>query len=317
MPWASGQHTRGALVTATSASIDQCRSFYASYMAAAARQPTWPCGYAFQTRLEGAFETVPREMFLPPGPWHVEAGSGGYIETPSADVRFLYQDILVAIDKDRGINNGQPSAHAQFMGRIEPQPGDKGVHVGAGTGYYSAILSMLVAPEGQVAAFEFHEDLAVRARCNLQFMENTTVTTGDATTLQVPEADVIYVNAGVIRPPVHWLLALRPGGRMFLPWRPAGNIGIALFIRRTASGFSVNPAMPAWFIPCVGASHCALGAKQPDLNSAWATRALYLKAERTPDATATAIYDDVWFSSESPGFRDPAGTGPAAVFQAQ
>jgi protein-L-isoaspartate(D-aspartate) O-methyltransferase len=300
VPWADGQHTRGAVVAATSASIDQFRSFYASYMAAAARQPTWPRGYAFQTRLEGAFEAVPREMFLPPGPWHIEAGSGGYIETPNADVRFLYQDVLVAIDKNRGVNNGQPSGHAQFMGLLEPRPGETVVHIGAGTGYYSAILSILVAPGGRVAAFELNEDLALSARRNLQPLDNVSVTAGDATRAQLPEADVIYVNAGVIRPPVHWLMALSPGGRMFVPWRPAADIGIALFISRAAWGFRVNPAMPAWFIRCVGACNSSSGDKPPDIKGAWASRALYLKAEREPDATATAIYDELWFSSEWP-----------------
>lgn len=282
----------------TCASVDQFRSFYAGYMAAAGRQLTWPRGYAFQTRLEGAFETVPREMFLPPGPWHIEAGSGGYIETPSADVRFVYQDVLVAIDKHRGINNGQPSAHAQFMGLLEPRPGETVVHIGAGTGYYSAILSMLAAPGGRVATFELNGDLALSARRNLQTLDNVTVTQGDATLLEVPEADVIYVNAGVIRPPVHWLLALRPGGRMFLPWRPTADIGIALFISRAARGFRVNPAMPAWFIHCVGACGISPGDTPPEIKGAWASRALYLKAERQPDATATAIYDELWFSSE-------------------
>jgi protein-L-isoaspartate(D-aspartate) O-methyltransferase len=287
-------------VAATGASVDQFRSFYASYMAAAARQPTWPPGYAFQTRLEGAFETVPREMFLPPGPWHIEAGSGGYVATPTADVRFVYQDVLVAIDRHRGINNGQPSAHAQFMGLLEPRPGETVVHVGAGTGYYSAILSMLVAPGGRVATLELNADLALNARRNLHTLDNISVTVGDATLLELPEADVIYVNAGVVRPPVHWLRALRPGGRMFLPWRPAADIGIALVISRTGRGFTVNPAMPAWFIRCVGASNSTSVDVPPDIRGAWASRALYLKAERQPDATATAIYGELWFSSEGP-----------------
>jgi protein-L-isoaspartate(D-aspartate) O-methyltransferase len=285
-------------VATTCTSVDQFRSFYASYMAAAARQPTWPRGYAFQTRLEGAFETVPREMFLPRGPWHIDAGSGGLIETPNADVRFLYQDVLVAIDTSRGINNGQPSGHAQFMGLLEPRPGETVVHIGSGTGYYSAILSMLVAPGGRVAAFELNEDLALGARRNLQTLDNVSVTVGDATLLELPEADVVYVNAGVIRPPVHWLRALRPGGRMFVPWRPTADIGIALVISRTAQGFRANPAMPAWFIHCVGASTSSSGDKAPDIKSAWATRALYLKSARQPDATATAIYGELWFSSE-------------------
>jgi protein-L-isoaspartate(D-aspartate) O-methyltransferase len=120
------------------------------------------------------------------------------------------------------------------------------------------------------------------------------VTGGDATLLELPEADVIFVNAAVLRPPLHWLKALRPGGRMFLPWRPAADIGIALFISRAARGFRVNPAMPAWFIPCVGASGSSSGDIPPDMKAAWASRALYLKAERQPDATATAVYGGLW-----------------------
>ena len=172
------------------------------------------------------------------------------------------------------------------------------VHIGAGTGYYTAILSVLVTPGGRVAAYELHEDLAARARQNLKAFGNISVATADATGLQLPEADVIYVNAGVIRPPLNWLRALRCGGRMFVPWRPAADIGIALFISRTAGGFSLEPAMPAWFIPCVGACGSAPGDKHPGLDRAWASRALYLKAEREPDATATAIYEEMWFSSE-------------------
>jgi protein-L-isoaspartate(D-aspartate) O-methyltransferase len=180
------------------------------------------------------------------------------------------------------------------------------VHIGAGTGYYTAILSVLVTPGGRVSAFELREDLAARARHNLQTFDNISITTGDATGLRLPEADVIYVNAGVVRPPLNWLLALRCGGRMFVPWRPTVDIGIALFIRRTASGFAVDPAMPAWFIPCVGASSSSPSDKHPGLDGAWASRALYLKAEREPDATATAIYDEMWFSSERLSHANPA-----------
>jgi len=114
----------------------------------------------------------------------------------------------------------------------------------------------------------------------------------------MPDADVVYVNAGVISPPLHWLMALRPGGRMFVPWRPAHDIGIALLVRRTTSGFEVEPMMPTWFIPCTGASDAPPDHKPPDRNAAWATRSLHLSAEQAPDATATAVYGEVWFASE-------------------
>jgi protein-L-isoaspartate(D-aspartate) O-methyltransferase len=276
-------------------SLEEVRAFYAASMAAAGRRLYWPRGYAFEIRLEGAFEVVPREMFLPPGPWHVDTGSGHYIETPSADIRYLYRDVGVAIDRRRGINNGQPSGHARFMGWLEPRPGETVVHIGAGTGYYTALLSMLVAPGGRVAAFEVDCELARWARRNLYALENVCVVAGNAAMLALPEADVIYVDAGVLAPPLHWLTALRPGGRMFVPWRPAADIGVALFIRRTPMGFAAE-ATRTWFMPCAGASSGAMKDRPADLSRIMTTRSLHLTAERAPDATATAIYRRVWFS---------------------
>lgn len=286
-------------MSSQAAIIDEYRSFYARYVATQGRQRDQPVGCAFVTRLEGAFATVPRELFLPPGPWHIFAVLGGrYVETPSTDAWYVYQDVLVAIDKDRGIHNGQPSIHAAFMSAVEPQPGETLIHVGAGTGYYTAILSMLVAPGGRVEAIEVDEALARTAKRNLAAFDNVSVTIGNASKMSLPAANVIYVSAGVRWPPVHWLEALEPEGRLFVPWRPAPDIGIALCITRRPNRFEVKPLMQAWFIPCAGASEASPGDKMPDRDAAWATRSLHLVCERKPDDTATAIYRDIWFSSE-------------------
>ena len=58
-------------------------------------------------RLARAIAAVPREMFLPPGPWTLIVG-GGRVRTPSADPVHLYQNVLVALDEAQGINNGEP-----------------------------------------------------------------------------------------------------------------------------------------------------------------------------------------------------------------
>jgi protein-L-isoaspartate(D-aspartate) O-methyltransferase len=57
--------------------------------------------------------------------------------------------------------------------------------------------------------------------------------------------------------------------------------------------------MPAWFIPCVGASEQPAGSTPPDRNLAWRSRSIRLTAEQAPDQTATAVYQDIWFSSEA------------------
>ena len=76
-----------------------------------------------------------RERFAGPGPWSIYAFGSGYIRTPTDDPAFLYQDMLVALDPARGINIGQPSAHAAWLDALALKEGEIVVQIGAGTGY--------------------------------------------------------------------------------------------------------------------------------------------------------------------------------------
>ena len=99
-------------------------------------------------RIEAAFAAVPREDFAGPPPWRI--GSGGFFGlTSSDDPARLYEDVLVAIDAERGINNGQPSLHAQSIDALGVKEGETVVQIGAGAGYYTAILAELVGRDGQ------------------------------------------------------------------------------------------------------------------------------------------------------------------------
>jgi protein-L-isoaspartate(D-aspartate) O-methyltransferase len=247
-------------------------------------------------RFERAFELVRREAFVGPGPWHINVYQRT-VETPGVDPVFLYQNVLVRLDAAKGINNGEPFLHAAWMGAVEPKAGDAICHIGAGTGYYSAILSILALPGGTVKAFEIDENLARRARDNLEPFENVEVIQGDATRLPLPLSDLIYVNAGVVTPPVGWLTALRTGGRMIFPWRPSQATGLAIVISRLHAGFSVKPLMASYFIPCAGAADAAECLKIPDQREAWSARSVWLSSDREPDETAVAICEDMWFSS--------------------
>jgi protein-L-isoaspartate(D-aspartate) O-methyltransferase len=235
---------------------------------------------------------------MPPGPWRVLVGDN-YVKTPSADPRYLYQNNLIALDASQGINNGEPFLHARWIGAVAPKPGEAVTHIGAGTGYYSAVLSMLVLPNGILTAYEVDERLAAQARLNLAQFENVTVVLGNAVSVPVPKSDLIYVNAGVVAPPGHWLDALRPGARMIFPWRPTAQTALAALITHTEAGFEFKPLMPAWFIPCLGASETSATDILPDKTGAWKTRSVHLNRYRAPDESATAIYEDVWFSLES------------------
>ncbi len=92
-----------------------------------------------------AFATVPRERFLGPGPWRIlDLRGDDYWLTPDADPAHLYHNVLVAIDPARRLNNGEPSLWAYLLDVLAPRPGERARHIGAGTGYYSAILAELV-----------------------------------------------------------------------------------------------------------------------------------------------------------------------------
>jgi protein-L-isoaspartate(D-aspartate) O-methyltransferase len=267
------------------------RAFYARLMAAAS-------GFD-DPRLERVFKLVPREAFLPRGPWQISGPDGRYHETPSDDPAYIYQNNIVALDAAREINNGEPFLHATWLGAVNPCPDDRVCHVGTGFGYYTAILSVLASPGGFVTAFEVDEALARTARHNLDPYEGVSVTHENATEADLPPSDIVYVNAGVLAPPPTWLRALRPGGRMIFPWRPSEEVGLAMLVKRGESGaFQVKRVSPAYFIPCVGgASSKDRLATAPDTRAAGSVQSIWLTSEREPDESAVATYEHVWFSS--------------------
>ena len=270
------------------ATLDDVRQLYAAMIVAASGSD--------DPRLSRLFEAVPREAFLPPGPWTLVMAGGRTVQTPTADPVHLYQNVLVALDRSQGINTGEPHLHAAWLGASAPKADETITHIGAGTGYYTAILSMLALPAGRVIAYEVHDRLAEDARRNLAPFENVDVRHENAVEATLPPSDLIYVNAGVVVPPVGWLTALRPNGRLIFPWRPSERIGLAALVTATADGFDFKPLMPAFFIPCVGAAAASSTSVTPDYSGVWRTRSVRLRGAKAPDGSATAIYDDIWFS---------------------
>jgi protein-L-isoaspartate(D-aspartate) O-methyltransferase len=270
--------------------LDEVKAFFAQKMTAASGSS--------DLRLERAFQAVPRELFLGSGPWKIMVGER-YVQTPSRDPIHLYQNALIALDEEKMINNGEPFLHARWLGALAIAPDDVITHIGAGVGYYSAIMSMLVLPHGSVTAFEIDKHLAQRATENLKSFQNVLVVVADATMNPIPTSDVIYVNAGVVRPPLNWLDALKPNGRLIFPWAPVTNIGVAVIVTKRSHGFEIEPLMHAWFIPCIGASNPNVSILTPNTVSAWQVKSLHIKKIREPDESAVAIYEDIWMSNKS------------------
>ena len=201
------------------------------------------------TQLEDAFAAVPRENFLGKGPWRIMTPWSPYATVPEQDPALICQDVVVALDEERGINNGSPSLHAQWMHRAAPRRGERVAHIGAGAGYYSAILAELVGNEGRVIAVEFEPRRAQSAKQNLKDRANVEVVAADGRRWAQQPADVIYVNFATPRPADVWIDNLVVGGRLLLPlgvpresptggWR--GLNALALLVTRLDHGFAAH-----------------------------------------------------------------------------
>lgn len=208
--------------------------------------------------LRAALATIPREEFVSKGPWRIFTASG-YIETPSGDPSYVYQDVTIALEEDGNVNNGQPTLHTLCISALDIQPGEAIVHVGAGTGYYTAVLAKVTGPSGSVDGYEIEPRLAERAKRNLEEMTNVRVHSESGSGGALPECDVIYVNAGATGPVQSWLDALRSGGRLLFPLTGARNHGAMLLVtKRGANQFEARFLCRAAFIPCAGARDEAL-----------------------------------------------------------
>ena len=204
-------------------------------------------------RVIEAFGTVPREEFVGTGPW-LFLGDHGYVRSASADPAIVYEDLVVALAPDKRINNGQPSLHASCLSAARVRAGERVLHIGCGTGYYSAILSELVGLTGTVVAWDVEHELVASARRNLRPWINTSVSLSSGTEAPIPESDVIYVCAGCTQPVHSWVTGLSEGGRLLFPLTPGWDYGGMLMITRQGTQYRARFICKCSFIPCVGGS---------------------------------------------------------------
>jgi protein-L-isoaspartate(D-aspartate) O-methyltransferase len=143
-----------------------------------------------------------------------------------------------------------------------PRAGEHVVHIGAGVGYYSAIMAELVGPTGAVTAIEYEADIAARARENLSAYPKVRVVAGDGSTAAFDASDLIYVNAGATRPADIWLDRLKDGGRLVLPLTTRDGFaadvaamrrrGGVFLITRKGAAFDAQWISPVAVYPCAG-----------------------------------------------------------------
>lgn len=286
------------------AAIEDFRQFYAEEIRAVAGLRS--------DALSHAFASVPREDFLGPGPWKVASFDAAwsatprYIPTVDADPKRVYHNVLISIDETRQLNNGQPSALAAWLDALELRAGERAVHVGAGVGYYSAIMAEAVSPGGSVVAIEVNGELAARAKANLKRWRNVEVVSRDGSGYDPGPVDAIFVNAGVTHPARLWLDRLNPGGRLLYPLTfesgGAGGKGWMILVKRDGDSYAARATSFVAIYSCAGLRDPELNislAKQ--LSSGKILSAQWLRLEpHQRDETCIAHQEDSCLSQRAP-----------------
>jgi protein-L-isoaspartate(D-aspartate) O-methyltransferase len=228
---------------------DQARQSYAEELRFTARVRS--------SAVANAFAAVPREQFVGPGPWRIKSPMdlAEYWTTDDDDPSHVYHDVLIALDEARGVNNGQPSLWAYLFDRLDIVPGEQVVHLGCGTGYYTAIIAELVGSAGRVTAVEIDATLAHKARAALADWSHVKVIQADGAGTSFEPVDAIVASAGATHPLASWLDGLRPGGRLLFPMTTSRNgFGAMLLVsRRPERGFRARFICRAGFIDFQGA----------------------------------------------------------------
>ncbi len=166
-------------------------------------------------RILSAMLQVPRHRFIPGVPL-VEA----------------YADHPVPIGEGQTIS--QPYMVALMLEHLDPQPTDRILEIGTGSGYQTALLAHLA---GEVWSVERLPDLAVEAAQRLESMGTGTkvhVVAGDGT-LGLPEQapfDGIIVSAAAPRVPEPLMEQLADGGRLVIPVGGRGGQDLQVITRR-------------------------------------------------------------------------------------
>lgn len=222
-------------------------------------------------RVLDAFRTVPRETFAGPGPWRYRSPLFGFTlpvrETPDANPKWLYNAVLLVLDEDKGINIGDPGLWSRLLARADVNTGARILQVGAGVGYYTAVLAQLAGPERHVLAYEVEAGLAERAAANLAGWPNTEVRHGNAATDLEGEDrfDLIVAFAGLTHVPKAWSTRLAPDARLLLPLTGDQWWGAMILVSQTDEGFEGITLGRCGFYPCAGARDEALSARVTEL----------------------------------------------------
>ena len=183
-------------------------------------------------RVLSALRKVPREEFVP-AEYRAES----------------YTDKALPIGYDQTIS--QPFIVAFMTEELQPQPTDRVLEVGTGSGYQAAILGELVA---EVYSIEIIKPLAKNAEATLQRLgyKNVHVKTGDGYKGWPEHApfDSIIVTCAPEHVPQPLLDQLKEGGRMIIPVGAKFAQELYLFEKKNGR-LQQSAVLPVRFVPMI------------------------------------------------------------------
>ncbi len=186
------------------------------------------------TRVLTAMEMTDRRDFIPRGLFAARA----------------HEDMPLPIACGQTIS--QPSVVGLMTQALNPQPRDKVLEVGTGSGYQAAILSRLAR---RVYTVERHRRLVSDAQANFERLDLTNVIAilGDGSHGLSEQApfDRIIVTAAAEDPPGPLLAQLREGGIMVVPVGQSDTVQRLIKVTRTSHGFEYHELRPVRFVPLV------------------------------------------------------------------
>jgi protein-L-isoaspartate(D-aspartate) O-methyltransferase len=168
-----------------------------------------------------------------------------------ADMRaHAYADGPLPIGHGQTIS--QPYIVAFMTQQLQPQPADRVLEIGTGSGYQAAVLAELVK---EVYTIEIVEPLAHRAEAGLKRLSytNVHVRAGDGYK-GWPEAapfDAIIVTCAPAQVPQPLVEQLKDSGRMIIPVGPAEDQKLVL-LRKKDGQLERQSILPVRFVPMTG-----------------------------------------------------------------
>jgi protein-L-isoaspartate(D-aspartate) O-methyltransferase len=162
-----------------------------------------------------------------------------------------YADAALPIGHRQTIS--QPYIVAKMAQAAQPQPTDRVLDIGTGSGYAAAVMSLLAE---SVYSVELRADLAAEAAARLARLgyANVIVLAGDGTAGWAAHApyDVIFVSAAANATPPALLEQLASGGRLVIPLETALGHQELFLATRDAAGELHKLALGAVaFVPLV------------------------------------------------------------------